>query len=495
MGTNRLIKACEILDYAINNQVSAKAASKFFGLGKNYVSDVKRSYVFVHTELQKDFDKKYDEYEKSKTVGRPPILVPQSASTISNFFLNDCNPPEEFKFTLPNIPEPKEKEIDDKISVVEDYNEKTIEWNGNNYSSDHIKTLEELLIATKTDKELWNVKSHIINKWDTTFVDSDRNPHTIQNFQVKAVLEKNIAHQNNVNASDEFIKMLDNYSAPILYVPMAEPTEENNLLEISLFDLHMGKLAWHGETGENYDTKIASERFVKAINTLIYRAASFQFNKILFPIGNDFFNSDNLNNTTTHGTPQDEDLRWQKTFSVGTKLLVDAIMLLKQTGVPVDVLIIPGNHDFERSYYLGAYLSGWFNADEQVTINNGASPRKYYKFGTTLLGFTHGSEEKEASLPMLMATDIESKPVWSETVFHEWHLGHQHRKKGFKYNVNRDTIFNEELGVTVRYLSSLTGTEEWHHKKGYVGAIKAGEAFIWSDVDGMVAHLNVNINV
>lgn len=494
MGTNRLIKACEILEYAINNHVSAKAASKFFGFGKNYVSNVRSSIAgFAETPLQLSFLDKYFEYEEKKTKIKSNVPKFLTGTCITDIFVDNINPPVEIP--VDSFKEPKEKEIDDKISVVEDYNEKTIEWNGNNYSSDHIKTLEELLTATKTDKELWNVKSHIINKWDTTFVDSDRNPHTIQNFQVKAVLEKNVAHQNNVNASDEFIKMLDNYSAPILYVPMVESTEENNLLEISLFDLHMGKLAWHGETGENYDTKIASERFVKAINTIIYRAASFQFNKILFPIGNDFFNSDNLNNTTTHGTPQDEDLRWQKTFSVGTKLLVDAIMLLKQTGVPVDVLIIPGNHDFERSYYLGAYLSAWFNNDDQVTINNGASPRKYYKFGTTLLGFTHGSEEKEASLPMLMAIDIESKPVWSETVFHEWHLGHQHRKKGFKYNVNRDTIFNEELGVTVRYLSSLTGTEEWHHKKGYVGAIKAGEAFIWSDVDGMVAHLNVNINV
>ena len=350
------------------------------------------------------------------------------------------------------------------------------------------------MTATKTDRELWNVKHHVINKWDTTFVDSDRNPHTIQNFQVKAVLEKNIAHQNNVNASDEFIKMIDNYSAPILYVPMAEPTEENNLLEISLFDLHMGKLAWHGETGENYDVKIASRRFMKAINKLINQASSFNFNRVLFPIGNDFFNSDNLNNTTTHGTPQEEDLRWKNSFSVGVKLLVDAIILLKQTGVPVDVMVIPSNHDFERSYYMGSYLDAWFRDDEQVNINNGASPRKYYKFGKVLLGFTHGSEEKESSLPMLMATDIDSKPVWSETVFHEWHLGHQHRKKGFKYTVSRDTMFNEELGVIVRYLSSLTGTEEWHHRKGFLGSAKAGEAFIWNDTDGMMAHLNVNID-
>jgi len=151
---------------------------------------------------------------------------------------------------------------------------------------------------------------------------------------------------------------------------------------------------------------------------LIRRASGFQYNKILFPIGSDFFNSDTIYNTTTKGTPQDEDLRWQKTFNVGVRLLIDAINLLKQTGVQVDVVVIPGNHDFERSFYMGAYLEAWFNNDTLVKVNNGASPRKYYKFGKVLLGLTHGSEEKESSLPLLMASDIESKPYWTDTIFH-----------------------------------------------------------------------------
>jgi len=185
----------------------------------------------------------------------------------------------------------------------------------------------------------------------------------------------------------------------------------------------------------------------------------------------------------------------RKHFNVGTRLLVDAINLLKQTGRPVDVVVIPGNHDFERSYYMGKFLEAWFNNDPSVTMYNGASPRKYYRFGKVLLGFTHGSEEKESSLPLLMATDIESKPMWSETIFHEWHLGHIHRKRNVNYKVvdTKERTLNEDLGVTIRYLSSLTGTEEWHHKKGFVGAIKAADAFIWNDELGLIAHLNSNL--
>ena len=166
---------------------------------------------------------------------------------------------------------------------------------------------------------------------------------------------------------------------------------------------------------------------------------------------------------------------------------------MKQAGVPIDVVVIPGNHDFERSYYMGSYLEAWFKDDPTIDIDNHASPRKYYNYGNLLLGLTHGSEEKEASLPMLMATDIQSKPLWSKTKFHEWHLGHIHRKRTVQYDINKSRLLNEDLGVTIRYLSSLTGTEEWHHKKGFVGSIKAADAFVWDYDYGLVAHLNTNL--
>jgi hypothetical protein len=211
----------------------------------------------------------------------------------------------------------------------------------------------------------------------------------------------------------------------------------------------------------------------------------------VFPIGNDFFNSDNQFNTTTKGTPQDEDLRWQKTYDLGCKLIVDAIMMLKATGVSIKVPVIPGNHDQEKSYYLGSFVKAWFRDDQQVTIDNSAMTRKYIEWGEVMLGYTHGNEEKENSLPMLMAT--EEKQMWGRTSYHEWHLGHFHKKRNVKFTVmDKAQVLNEEHAVTVRYLSSLTGTEEWHYKKGYVGTTKAGEAFIWNDKTGLIGHLNAN---
>ena len=76
---------------------------------------------------------------------------------------------------------------------------------------------------------------------------------------------------------------------------------------------HLGKLAWPGDR-ENYDYKICRERFLGPIARHIEQIAArrFKFEKIIYPIGNDFFNFDTIEQTTTAGTRQDSDLRWQK---------------------------------------------------------------------------------------------------------------------------------------------------------------------------------------
>lgn len=485
MTKDRILKAIEIIDYAIKHKISVKEASKVSGFADTYVKNTKAVVYsnYENGELDDEtfsmFDEKYKQYEATKG-----LLNVSSLSDITQQNNNVTTTGGE----------------QTKINYSDNKNEIEIEWNsGSNYPKNHIKTLDDLLKACEVDLNTWKVKDYTVNKWDVTSWKKE-NPETIQNFQVKARLERLLDNFRSKTATEIFVEMTKNYKAPnfdLIYKPNTSSVEENNLLEISIFDLHFGKLCWAGETGENFDVKIATERFITAICGLLKRASGFEYSRILFPVGSDFFNSDTILNTTTSGTPQDEDLRWQKTFKLGCKLLVDAINILKQTGHPVDVLVISGNHDTEKTLYMGEFLYAWFHNDPMITVDNGAAPRKYYNFGDVLLGFTHGNEEKESSLPMLMANDIQSKPLWSKTKFHEFHVGHQHRKKNITYNVidTKDRSLNEDLGVTIRYLSSLTSSDAWHFRKGFVGAMKAADGFIWNDQVGLVAHINTNINV
>lgn len=485
MKRERIENAIKVIDYAIKNQISVKEASVKCGYSDTYVKNIKALVYEQYdngTLDDEDFDFFLDAYEEYKNDRHNKE--------------NKDNVIEKNKPT--DIPSAKNSE---DLKYEEKDNKATIDWtSGFNYPANHIKTVPELLKACDVDTNVWEVAQKWLNKWDVTAI-IDGNARTFQNFQVKARLEKKLSIVKEKALGEIFKEMIKDYEPPKLSIVPTSNNKlksaeeyENNLFEISLFDLHYGKLCWRQETGEDFDIKIARTRFLDIIATLLHRGSGFQYNRILFPVGNDFFNSDTIFNTTTKGTLQDEDVRWKKTFNVGVGLLVDAINLLKQTGVPIDVLVIPGNHDFEKSYYMGSYLEAWFNNDSMVHINNGALLRKYYRFGKVLLGFTHGSEEKIDSLPMIMANDVESKPLWSETEFHEFHIGDIHRRKDIKYTVvDKTNMTYEDLGVTVRYLSSLTGTDAWHFSHGFVGAIKAGEGFIWNDKLGLLAHLNANL--
>tara|TARA_R100000655_G_scaffold109599_2_gene164581 strand:+ start:118 stop:1266 length:1149 start_codon:yes stop_codon:yes gene_type:complete len=343
-----------------------------------------------------------------------------------------------------------------------------------------IKSLDDLIAHCDIDLDLWEIDRYIVNKWEVGS-NVDGQVVTEPLFQVKAWLKRKKFDTELFR--EGLVTDLKKYSK---YSKLERPnTLGKCMLEINIFDLHFGKLCWGEETGENYDTKIAEKRFLKAIETLLKRAEGFDIEKIVFPIGNDFFNSDNLRNTTTAGTFQDEDLRWQKTYRKGRELIVKAIDRLCQVA-DVDVVVVQGNHDFERSFYLGDALECWYDKDENVNVDNNANPRKYVHYGQCLVGFTHGNNEKVANLPMIVAQ--EKSDIWSKTKYREVHLGHLHHKREIKW------ISTQEYnGVVVRYMRSLSGTDAWHNQKGYKGSVQSAEAFIWEKNEGLIAQLSFNL--
>jgi hypothetical protein len=507
MTRQRIEQAVEVVRYAIEHGISVKEASVKCGYSDTYVKNVKREIIEKYDEgivSKEDYDffmRNYEMYEgskgtahkleddlkvnKSQKIEGEQLKVEKSGDMMDVTWQGDKD---SFDNTFRATEEQQDYDQEDG-----EYDEEGYYYGHQGYPDGHITTLDQLLERCDVDQEEWKVEDFLVNKWDVTSWKQGF-PQTWENFQVKARLKRVKDVFDAKRFTEIFEEMIKKYqppTAPATIIPVNDTSEENenNLLEISLFDLHIGKLGWAGEVGENFDVKIAKARFLDAIIGLLNRSKGFNYSKILFPIGNDFFNSDNQFNTTTAGTPQDEDLRWQKTWDMGTELIVDAVNLLKATGVPVEVLVVPGNHDQERSKYLGSFVHAWFRNDPQVTVNNSAKNRKYVEWGEVMLGFTHGKDEKENSLPLLMAT--EAKEMWGRTTFHEWHLGHFHKKRNVKFTIfDKAQVLNEDLGVTVRYLSSLTGTEEWHYKKGYVGSHKAGEAFVWNDKSGMIGHLN-----
>jgi hypothetical protein len=249
------------------------------------------------------------------------------------------------------------------------------------------------------------------------------------------------------------------------------------LYEVAMPDLHYGRQTWAEETGENYDLKIAREMAMQVITELLSYSQIFKINKILLPFGNDFYNANNKEGTTSHGTRQQEDTRWQKTYRAGRMLATDIIDACASIA-PVDVLIIPGNHDEERIFYLGDGLELYYHNNDRVHIDNRAVKRKYYAYGKCLIGFSHGKDEKRGFLQSLMPVEVPD--LWAASKFREFHTGHVHHKEE-----SQRKLTDEHMGVLVRELRSLVPIDAWTFDGGYVGALQAAEGFMWHSEYGL----------
>lgn len=276
-------------------------------------------------------------------------------------------------------------------------------------------------------------------------------------------------------------------SSPVKHksVRKHKPPKSDNLLEISIPDLHMGLLARKDENGESdWNMDRAEATFLSSVESIIQSSAHHKPERVLFPVGSDYFNVDNQRNTTTGGTPQDEEDLWYETFRRGAELLIQAVEMLRGVA-PVEIVVIRGNHDDERSWYLGMFLMAWYRNCDDVEVDTSPQFMKCVEWGECMIGLAHGDKIKPDRYPLLMAYD--EKEMWARTRYREVHVGHIHASsgKGFQEHIDAG-------GVEVRVLSSLAGSSAWTARNGYRHVRKA-EGIVWNKHRGQIASNRYNV--
>jgi hypothetical protein len=243
--------------------------------------------------------------------------------------------------------------------------------------------------------------------------------------------------------------------------------------EISLPDIHYGKL-------HDLSLTQVEDQYMMVVQELVKKASGLDIERFVLPIGNDGMNSEGMRRTTTKGTPQEESAGWKDTFRGYWQLMTTAVDYLKEKA-PVDIIVVSGNHDYERMFYAGDVLAGWYRNDANVTVDNSYSSRKYYEYGQNMLMFTHGDKEKPADMPLIMAT--ENPEMFARTSHREVHCGHLHKE-----------MVNEYRGIKVRFVPSICPNDEWHKQMGYE-AKRTGQAYIWNKFKGLEGYLQSNVRV
>lgn len=327
-----------------------------------------------------------------------------------------------------------------------------------------IHTLEELIAYCEIDLSVWEVERFIANKWEMGYKDANDEAKTKQLFQVKAFLRRRKALCDAREVIRELIEYAKERSPIPFVIKRVKPTATGNMLEIVLADHHFGKLAWSEETGQpNYDVKIAKALWFRGLNALLARVAHLKFEQIWLVVGNDLLNSDDAQGRTTKGTVVATDIRYQKTFSVVTQVIIETIETLRKLCTRVKVIMISGNHDQLSVWHLGQSLECYFSKYDDVEIDNSPKYFKFHCYGQNMIMFTHTDKGKKSDYPLMMAT--EQPLMFGTTKFHEVHGGHLHTD-----------LVAERHGVITRRFPALCPPDEWHAENAFTGNKRACQA-------------------
>lgn len=366
-----------------------------------------------------------------------------------------------------------------------------------------IRTEAELLAVMNVDTTVWEVVQIKGGKWSnvmkppatTVWVEGKKGrkvpmwvrdsakPLRTPLYRIEVTLKRK---SQLISIKEQIEQLVEESRKRFPQRPRQAPTSagDGTLLEISISDLHVGKLAWGAETDYgNYDSKIAEQRHDEAIERLLARTGHHNFERILLVIGNDLMHSDNKAGTTTKGTQLDNDGRYHKTFLRVSQMTIRTIERLRQIA-PVTVLIVPGNHDTLSIWHLGHALDLLYTGKaEDVEIRNEPTPRKYYQHGVNMLMFAHGNKGKLRDYPQLMAR--EQPQMWANTKFREAHTGDKHTEREYRQSDWR-TTGDEFYGVKVRIIPALCEPDAWHSEEFYVGNQLVAQAFVWHREQGLV---------
>jgi hypothetical protein len=194
--------------------------------------------------------------------------------------------------------------------------------------------------------------------------------------------------------------------------------------------------------------------------------------------------------STTRGTPQEADVRWQKMFMIVGSLWTEAIEILKQIA-NVHVINMPGNHATQTGFYLGEVLKARFSNDENVTIDNRPLTRRYYMYGKSMIGIAHGKYEKPGQIHNLMS--IDDPKMWSKVNHRYFFLGDKHHDEDMLSKKAMFTRGEDWKGVVVEYLRAMSLTDKYEYRQGYVGTIRGATGMLFNYESGRTHKIGYSI--
>jgi len=277
---------------------------------------------------------------------------------------------------------------------------------------------------------------------------------------------------------EDFSKFLSNYKPNNILVTKIPNSKDVVNVEISLSDYHLAKRTVDGDNS----IQARANRYLDVAQSLINKVVSnYHIDTVILPISNDFFHTDNYQHQTTNGTPQDTIMDYSEEYELGFSVLVDTINMLRQYACHVVVILVQGNHDRTKSFYLEHALDVLFKDALDVDFIRHHSVIKAKVVGNTFIGWHHGNCKID-DLPLLFATHPEYSHFFGNAKYREIHTGDKHHY-----------MAKEIKGVRIQQMPSLSGTDRWHLDNNFVHSVRAALALVYDIELGKVAEFEQRI--
>lgn len=272
----------------------------------------------------------------------------------------------------------------------------------------------------------------------------------------------------------ETIKAMSEEIPRASVVKSPKKTIADLLNQYTITDYHMGMMAWHEESGEDWDIKIAEDLLVAWFETAIKLAPNAKVG--MFAQLGDFLHWDGLDAVTpAHKNLLDADTRFQKVVRVAIRVIRRIIFMLLKKHDEVYVIMAEGNHDPASSIWLRELFCALYEDEPRVTVDTGADVYYCYEHGLTSLFYHHGHKRKTGSIDDVFVSKY--REIFGRTKFSYAHMGHMHHVDVKETNLmiveqHRTLASNDAHGSRSGYSAGRDAKVITYHKEyGEVGRV------------------------
>ena len=257
------------------------------------------------------------------------------------------------------------------------------------------------------------------------------------------------------------------YLPTFKYKPFkAEKVVGEDIAVVGISDLHYMKQCFDDNGNDSYNREITVEVLNKANASLIGKMLRYgKPSKFIIPAGTDNLHVDGISHMTTAGTPQARQTTgdWEVHIKNYVELFMQMVERYAQIA-PVELIVMPGNHDYQTSRMLGVLLEMTYKNHPRIkVIHRPTAVRIYRQYGKVCHIYSHGEGEslakQDRTIHSKYLAEAKAQGVnLQEVEFITYYHGHIHTEET-----------KDNSGITRVAFPSLATEDQWHKLAGYVG--------------------------